>query len=85
MSDVSARRDAARATLQRFVDRRIAAGHAAEEGTIRAELVAKVFDAMCDVDYVDYGEPDTQGMAEAAVDAVVEFFSQPREQTSAHG
>jgi hypothetical protein len=24
-------------------------------------------------------------MAEAAVDAVVEFFSQPREQTSAHG
>lgn len=72
----------ARDAWQRLIERRIAAGHAAEEATIRAELVAAVRDALETVDednHFGVGWDALPTLAEAAVDAVIAFISKPRE------
>lgn len=65
------------AFVEEAARRQADAEFAKREADARAAVFAKVFDAMCEVPFVDYGDPDTQGMAEAAVTVFVELRRSP--------
>lgn len=65
--------------INRIVERRVAAGFAAEEATIRAELVAAIKKAWDEDPSFEWYDVDPNYLAAVAVDTLVAFISKSRE------